>query len=70
MKIYQLVAKGELRATGSLGATMSKKLYRSRERAEAAIPAFRASCEEVRDGSLGDMDVRRVTVVEFELEDE
>lgn len=42
MKVYQLVAAGQLKFTGERRVVHSKKAYRSRRSAKKATPNFRA----------------------------
>jgi len=72
MKVYGLHATGPLAYLSGPGQIHSGRLYRSRERAEAARPGFEVLCLPT-PGSRSLKDLRvvtKTTVIEYELEDE
>ena len=69
-KVYQLIATGPRAAFDGMGTLRSKTVYLSREVAEAAIPVWKARCEE-NTGGLGDLEkVEKLVIAEYDLNEE
>jgi hypothetical protein len=69
MKVHILIAKGPLRHLEGMGQLISRKAFRTRERAEEYVPTFKALAEEDRGGFNEIHDVK-IQIQEIELEDE
>jgi hypothetical protein len=68
--VYQLHAVGEYRYFEGAGTIVSREVYTSRERAEAAIEEFERRCcgSPVKKGSMSDLTPKGLVVVVKELE--
>lgn len=72
MKVYGLTAYGPLRSFENISSIVSRKLYRSREAAEAAMEAFSQAClvDPPDRPSFNTLrEVKKVHVIEYDLED-
>lgn len=72
MIVYQLSASGPMRDVEGSNKIASRKVYRTREAAELAMPAFRVACTTDPPGrvSLTTLEsVRMMAIIELELEE-